>query len=1076
MTGQFSVTVAIELSNFFFVFVFLAAMVNVFVLCLVLINYVRHDQTPEDIAKECGAADIKNLLVNYKMIPNHDILKTIDNGDFSSFEKILNGEIVNSKYASLDVVLDRLFANKMGEMKSKKSKFFNYIVNHDGKHGWNINDYSIILAYCAQTSDIKLLKKVIDNVHSSKYDLSSRFKDNDPASHTKRESISILDFCIRSYFIYHDEQEFNVDLNVDRSIFHKPQEMCKINDKKNDNHKCFEYFVKKTNILHLCYRGRDAQLIYDCFENLKNSFVECLLTNDLCKDYTAVLIHCTKYPQTWKLPSLRLLLTRKRNLSNLHDSKYNLFGCDSDLEKYVKQCKPEEYQIQRSQILTKNTKMNCLHWCVNTGMEPQWIQEYTHDDGFKNFGTSGSRSMLSKLYNKDSINSGFEAFKMILECENLGSDDVNKLLNTRMKDDIHIVEACMSNSLIHPQFINYLIDNNGKYKWNIDFVQTNVLQLACLVGNYDALTKLIKNKNTYHNSQTKHVKIQEFGFEPTTTVNVSTHVGEKMVPNWNKETLSTMVRVSDEIMNSFASLNVYKELSNDARFEESKNSTKRNESQNLLYWCVNTSRSFVLNSTTHGQNNGSSSDYLLRLSDNKRQFLCLGYLRNVAKINYPDNIATILSKYFDWGAGNTQCFEYLLQMTQTNDAIASSFQDGDGDNNSDSESKNDTTKEEASKRKEKKSMTKISLYPTVVYDCTIYGRVRLMEILLEACKKHHYNLKASDGQKIYHLLRSSFHFACYMASSIIVKFLLSLFKNENNFDINAIDDPILLANQLRSERVRVFSLNKNDDQKKGKGGDIGITPLMAVAISSYEMIDDLKKDEIYIHGSLGFHFFRIGVGGNRNAIEELKCFKILLDQANIGVSVRTPSNGKSIFLHCVEQNKQHLIEHMFCVNFGSNGNNDNNHNNDIKFDFKTKSSDNENCLDIAMNKQNLSLLKFLLKNIIKYKIFTNDEIANMCQQLLIRCVDKHHTELTSFRAYRSDTKRFYYQAFLYLLTDTSLECIFKGGCLKLTSQFIDLCFVNKRTDILEFLLKNDKYYAHLTDTPVLKMQMEKLIY
>ena len=112
-------------------------------------------------------------------------------------------------------------------------------------------------------------------------------------------------------------------------------------------------------------------------------------------------------------------------------------------------------------------------------------------------------------------------------------------------------------------------------------------------------------------------------------------------------------------------------------------------------------------------------------------------------------------KYFDWNGGTTQCFEYLLEMSQNNDALFKYDQDDDSD------SKNDTTKKEESKINEKqkmvkqtkdkkdkgkkkknrkKNLTQVSLYPTVVYDCTIYGRVKLMEVLLKACKKYHYNL------------------------------------------------------------------------------------------------------------------------------------------------------------------------------------------------------------------------------------------------------------------------------------------------------------------------------------------------
>ena len=51
---------------------------------------------------------------------------------------------------------------------------------------------------------------------------------------------------------------------------------------------------------------------------------------------------------------------------------------------------------------------------------------------------------------------------MILECENIDDNDLNTLLNAQMKDHIYIVETCMSNSTVHPKFIDYLFENNGK--------------------------------------------------------------------------------------------------------------------------------------------------------------------------------------------------------------------------------------------------------------------------------------------------------------------------------------------------------------------------------------------------------------------------------------------------------------------------------------------------------------------------------------------------------------------------------------------------------------------------------------
>ena len=61
-----------------------------------------------------------------------------------------------------------------------------------------------------------------------------------------------------------------------------------------------------------------------------------------------------------------------------------------------------------------------------------------------------------------SIRTAFECFRLIMECKNIWRNNLNKLLNSRIKDDGHIIKTCMENSIVNNSFTKYLIENNGK--------------------------------------------------------------------------------------------------------------------------------------------------------------------------------------------------------------------------------------------------------------------------------------------------------------------------------------------------------------------------------------------------------------------------------------------------------------------------------------------------------------------------------------------------------------------------------------------------------------------------------------
>ena len=288
-------------------------------------------QSPRDIANEATTkvASIVTTLSEYTMKPNHNILTAISNGDFDCFKRILSDENT-LKDTSTDIVLHREIENL--------DQFFGYIVHNDGQNGLNVSDYSIIVAYCVKTSDFKLLKMIIDNVDKTKYNLKNKFKCktiNDPVL----QPVPMMNSTTES------KKKNNID-TVDTTL---------IDAKKNDNYKCFEYLATKTKILdsHLS----DAQLIYDCYENNKNSFVECLILNKLCKDYSAVLIHCTKYPQTSKLSSLNLLLNgwvfdlKNENRFGSAQSKRNNDSRSKKVAESAAQLIPQQ-QTMRHQILS----------------------------------------------------------------------------------------------------------------------------------------------------------------------------------------------------------------------------------------------------------------------------------------------------------------------------------------------------------------------------------------------------------------------------------------------------------------------------------------------------------------------------------------------------------------------------------------------------------------------------------------------------------------------------------------------------------------------------------------------------
>ena len=94
------------------------------------------------------------------------------------------------------------------------------------------------------------------------------------------------------------------------------------------------------------------------------------------------------------------------------------------------------------------------------------------------------------------------------------------MLNERQKDGFYIVDSCASNCNKHPRLLRYLMKNNDKLGWKIDFNETNVL---ILFGNYANLREIFNKhinfgicrttKADINKTPKKHISIEKFSNE-----------------------------------------------------------------------------------------------------------------------------------------------------------------------------------------------------------------------------------------------------------------------------------------------------------------------------------------------------------------------------------------------------------------------------------------------------------------------------------------------------------------------------------------------------------------------------------
>ena len=61
-------------------------------------------------------------------------------------------------------------------------------------------------------------------------------------------------------------------------------------------------------------------------------------------------------------------------------------------------------------------------------------------------------------YSRASIETAFKCFRLIMECKNISRQHLNKLFNSTIKDNVHIIGTYMTNSIVNNSFIKYLVE------------------------------------------------------------------------------------------------------------------------------------------------------------------------------------------------------------------------------------------------------------------------------------------------------------------------------------------------------------------------------------------------------------------------------------------------------------------------------------------------------------------------------------------------------------------------------------------------------------------------------------------
>ena len=223
-------------------------------------------------------------------------------------------------------------------------------------------------------------------------------------------------------------------------------------------------------------------------------------------------------------------------------------------------------------------------------------------------------------YSKDTVNAAFECFKILLKSK---SPDINTLVNAKMADGFGIVDICAlkaSEGLYYARFFGYLMNNNGKLNWRIDFNQTLVPLFAAFTGDYQLLRELLTN-------EIKSLKLY-------TQAKKDWHTEHTKIWMKNHKKSEYKALFPHARLNDFKILGSYQVLCLDRK----KRQKERVECvSSPLFWCMRT----PANALVALLGDRGRDDYVLGLHAKQQELLCFGYLR-AGGIEYPDNIAGIL--------------------------------------------------------------------------------------------------------------------------------------------------------------------------------------------------------------------------------------------------------------------------------------------------------------------------------------------------------------------------------------------------------------------------------------------------
>ena len=1036
------------------------------------------------------------MLNEYYTQPNDKLWNIIENNDISTFKSILTK---NNHSFSITMIIKRVLQSHM-KFEIDTPAFLQFRTENDGKLNLkqrNIQDYSVIIAYCTETSDFETLKLIIDTIDKSKYNLTALFTHRQlwgPNVHGLIDSIdheayddeivhlleeagdmndlsdqdrdfndeytrepwvdltgefkwSLLHSCITYEYEKQSKIKSNVELkfkvvgntNENEKVLESEALDC-IDDNGHDdsNYKCFEYLATKTGIIaalvtdmdrDIRYNKNTIKLVNKCFDNVKPKFVECLIKHGLLSDYTSVLLNICKVPQSWKLKVLKMLLC-----DCTYERYFDIFSSTDDHNNF-------EDDDESSDLKPINIYHNCLLWCLNIGLS--------------------NREMITKLqelyFNSDEIadfiDSAFECFKLILQGTRYKPNDINRLVNERMEmmDDIdlHIAELCTIMAHKNSKYINYLIENNGKYDWKIDFRQTNVLQFASLVGNY----KIFEAVLTKYTNRNTDCSIEYFG--------------------------CILQDYDSFIINQFSTLELYK---------KKLMSTMTHNPGNLFFWCINTTNTIVCSKDTDKH----EFQTITHLDFDKLRLLCTGYLRNGGcahdnnisniGIEYPDNLASIVLRFVDLRYGNRQCFQHLLDNYYDSEYRNNNYKNR-YKNNVKQKNVYDEIKHDHDDEIQNESI--VSLYPTSIQDCVKNCRIDLITILFNKWKQRHYALYSSDGKTFYQLVQCAFHMVCFSCNSAMVKLFLKILsdncsKNSNEdeyFDINEIlhaEDMDVAAEVARSSfhtihygvapsifdfnltnhnygMTHVESKSTSTSWPPHKSG----TPLMMIVQSNIqETVDGSKKINKSVFSDINelidYHQMH----------EPLECVKLLLSQP--GIDIHKACDDETAFLLAIDAGKLDLVECL--TNHWNNG--------------PTKNIKNEmKCLENAVKKQNFEIVQLVIENI--GNMFSNKQIKEMCKNILETCVNSADFLTDDTDVYRNMThpSSVFYKTFVLLLSAPQLIKDVQTGkrLVVVTKNVIDGCLTRKQFGALKYVVENYADCRYLTQNAIIRGRIKKEI-